>query len=48
MESKVEQSIALINEFPNLEILIFSSDEPKTLQNVLLGSRSGSVICSED
>ena len=48
MESKVEQSIALINEFPNLEILIFSGDEPKTLQNVLLGSRSGSVICSED
>jgi isopentenyl phosphate kinase len=48
MESKVEQSIALINEFPNLGILIFSGDEPKTLQNVLLGSRSGTVICSED
>ena len=48
MESKVEQSIALINEFPNLEILIFSGDEPKTLQNVLLGTRSGPVICSDD
>jgi isopentenyl phosphate kinase len=47
MESKVMQGISLISEFPNLEILIFSGDEPGTLQNVLHGSRSGTVICSE-
>jgi isopentenyl phosphate kinase len=47
MESKVDQGISLVNEFPGLEILIFSGDEPGNLQDALLGSRSGTVICSE-
>jgi isopentenyl phosphate kinase len=46
MESKVGQGFALINKFPDLEILIFSGDEPGNLQNVLLGSSSGTIICS--
>jgi isopentenyl phosphate kinase len=45
MESKVKQGIQLISEFPNLEILIFSGDEPGILQEVLLGARKGTVIC---
>lgn len=47
MESKVEQGILLVSEFPNLEILIFSGDEPGILLDVLLGSRNGTVICSQ-
>ncbi len=45
MESKVKQGIQLVSEFPNLEILIFSGDEPGILQEVLLGARRGTVIC---
>lgn len=47
MESKVGQGISLINEFPDLEILIFSGDEPGILQKVLQGSSSGTVICRD-
>jgi isopentenyl phosphate kinase len=47
MESKVDQGVSLVNEFPGLEILIFSGEEPGNLQDVLLGSRIGTVICSE-
>lgn len=47
MESKVGQGVWLINEFPGLEILIFSGDEPGNLQEVLLGASRGTVICSE-
>lgn len=47
MESKVDQGISLINKFPELEILIFSGDEPGNLQNVLQGSSNGTVICSD-
>jgi isopentenyl phosphate kinase len=46
MESKVDLGVSLINEFPGLEILIFSGDEPGNLQDVLLGSRRGTVVCS--
>lgn len=47
MESKVNQAVSLINQFPSLEILIFSGDEPGNLHEVLLGSSSGTVICRE-
>jgi len=47
MESKVDQGISLINEFPDLEILIFSGDEPGNLQKVLQGSSNGTVICGD-
>jgi isopentenyl phosphate kinase len=47
MESKVQQSVKLIREIPDLEILIFSGDVPGKLQNVLLGENIGTVICNE-
>jgi len=47
MESKVKQCVALTREIPDLEILIFSGDEPGQLLEVLLGSNKGTVICTE-
>lgn len=47
MESKVNQGVALINKFPELEILIFSGDDPGNLQEVLLGASRGTTICSK-
>lgn len=47
MESKVKLCVELIREIPNLEILVFSGDEPGKLQKVLLGENIGTVICNE-
>lgn len=46
MESKVEQSLLISREIPEMDILIFSGDEPGTLRDVLLGSSQGTVISS--
>jgi isopentenyl phosphate kinase len=47
MRSKVEQSLALVQEIPNLEIVIFSGDKPGTLLEVLLGTNSGTIISDD-
>ncbi len=47
MESKVQQCVALVREFPDLEILIFTGDKPEQLLKVLLGENIGTVISSE-
>jgi isopentenyl phosphate kinase len=47
MESKVKKCISLTHEIPDLEIMIFSGDEPGHLLEILLGSNMGTVICSE-
>jgi isopentenyl phosphate kinase len=44
MASKVQQSLALVDRVPGLEILIFSGEEPQALQNAVLGRRVGTVI----
>jgi isopentenyl phosphate kinase len=46
MQDKVEQSLALCEALPGMEILIFTGDEPNTLLQVLQGSSSGTLITS--
>jgi isopentenyl phosphate kinase len=48
MQNKVEQCVALSRAIPDMEILIFSGDQPGTLLDVLLGSSSGTVISSAE
>ena len=49
MQDKVEQSLALCEALPGMEILIFSGDEPGELLQVLHGSSSGTLItCSTE
>jgi isopentenyl phosphate kinase len=47
MESKVKQCLLLTQDIPELEIEIFSGDEPDTLLDVLLGDHKGTVILGE-
>jgi isopentenyl phosphate kinase len=44
METKVEQCLDLAQDIPQIEIVIFSGDEPGVLLEVLLGARMGTVI----
>jgi isopentenyl phosphate kinase len=44
MASKVRQMLALAQELPELEILIFSGQKPGLLRKVLLGEREGTRI----
>jgi isopentenyl phosphate kinase len=44
MESKVKQCLDLTQDIPELEIDIFSGDEPGNLKDVLLGAHNGTVI----
>lgn len=44
MRIKVEQSLELSREIPDLEIMIFSGDDPGTLQKVLSGAHAGTII----
>jgi isopentenyl phosphate kinase len=44
MRKKVEQSLELSQEYPELEIMIFSGEEPGTLQEVLSGAHAGTII----
>lgn len=44
MRKKVEQSLELSQENPELEIMIFSGDDPGTLQEVLSGAHAGTII----
>ena len=46
MESKVKQCLLLTQELPELEIEIFSGDEPGTLLEALLGAHKGTLILS--
>jgi isopentenyl phosphate kinase len=45
MESKVKGCLLLTQEIPELEITIFSGDEPDVLRDALLGARKGTLIC---
>ncbi len=44
MRSKVLSALALAQDIPGLETLIFSAEAPGTLQRALLGERVGTVI----
>ena len=44
MASKVRQSLALVEELPGLEILIFSGERPGQVKSALLGARVGSSL----
>lgn len=44
MESKVEQCLELVQDLPQIEIVIFSGDEPGVLSEVLHGARKGTLI----
>ena len=44
MASKVLQSISLTEAIQELEVLIFSGEEPGTLRQVLLGAQKGTII----
>ena len=44
MASKVAQMLALVEELPGLEVLIFSAEQPGVLQRVLSGENSGTVM----
>jgi len=45
MESKVKGCLLLTQEIPELEITIFSGDEPDVLRDALLGACKGTLIC---
>lgn len=44
MASKVAQSLALVEEMPGLEILIFSGEKPGLVKSALLGGRVGTLL----
>ncbi|GAB4477451.1 MAG: isopentenyl phosphate kinase [Anaerolineales bacterium] len=44
MESKVRQSLALVQEIPELEILIFNGERPGAIQRALAGEHLGTKI----
>lgn len=44
MRSKVEQCLELSQEIPDLEIMIFSGEDPQVLFNVLTGAQAGTTI----
>jgi isopentenyl phosphate kinase len=46
MRSKVEHSLAMVQQIPGLEILIFSGEEPGAVEKTLLGERLGTRIRS--
>jgi isopentenyl phosphate kinase len=48
MASKVQQSLALVQKIPGLEISIFSGDNPGAVQRALLGAREGTIIHDHD
>ncbi len=44
MASKVHQSLTLVQEVPNLEVLIFSGEKPGNLKQALLGAQMGTRV----
>ncbi len=48
MRSKVHQALALVQEIPSLEALIFSAGAPGNLQRALLGERVGTLIHAQE
>jgi isopentenyl phosphate kinase len=46
MASKVNQSLELVRDLPGLEILIFSGEEPRAVQDALAGENRGTLIHS--
>jgi isopentenyl phosphate kinase len=44
MASKVRQMLALVEELPGLEVLIFSGEQPRAVQEALLGVEMGTKI----
>jgi isopentenyl phosphate kinase len=46
MASKVQQSLALAQQIPNLEVLIFSGNTSRQVERALLGARVGTVVHS--
>lgn len=47
MESKVRQSLALVQEIPTLDILIFNGEQPGAVRRALGGENLGTRICAE-
>ncbi len=46
MESKVRQSLTLVQEIPGLEVLIFNGEPPGTIRRALGGEHLGTQICA--
>lgn len=44
MASKVNQSLEIVRKMPGLEILIFSGEEPRAVQDALVGGSRGTLI----
>jgi isopentenyl phosphate kinase len=47
MASKVRQMLALAQDVPDLEVLIFSAEEPGLLSRVLTGETAGTQILGQ-
>jgi isopentenyl phosphate kinase len=47
MASKVQQSLDWVELIPDLEVSIFSGEEPGAVQRALLGKVVGTVLCGE-
>jgi isopentenyl phosphate kinase len=45
MFSKVTKMLALVEEIPSLEIIIFSGENPANIRRVLLGENPGTRLC---
>jgi isopentenyl phosphate kinase len=48
MESKVQQMLRLVAEFPEMTAHIFSGEEPGNLQRILAGENLGTILAAED
>ncbi len=44
MWSKVQEALAIAREYPELEVRIFSGEEPDAIANALLGGKPGTLI----
>jgi isopentenyl phosphate kinase len=47
MMNKVQEALVIARALPDLEVRIFSGEEPGVLQSVLLGSTPGTLIRAE-
>jgi isopentenyl phosphate kinase len=45
--NKVQEALVIARALPDLEVRIFSGEEPGVLQSVLLGSTPGTLIRAE-
>jgi isopentenyl phosphate kinase len=44
MEAKVKKMLQLIGKLPTLETVIFSGEDPESIQSILSGDTKGTIL----